>query len=515
MQTSNNIKIIIPISSIDSDFKNEFRNLKILTLVGDKPMIDIFIQSFNFKFEYIFLCRQEDLINSKLLLKLKKLKIKKKILSIPKDTSSALETVLYSDKFVNDNDRIIIAHPDGVNFFDKKKFEFFIKNTSCDGAVCAFNEDSQSNTSETHTGRIIVKNKKLIRVIEKSIKTKDSMRLAGVYYFKSFGEFKKQAKKTFLYQQPVRGRHFISQVYNEYLKKNKKIKIFTFNKHVAFGLISYVKEYNFWFKYFNFSKKNKNKNKINFNFHNIIPSCGEGERFLKINKRNFKPLIKLSKRNMINLTIDALPKSRKNSVIIRSDHDKKYNFKKKIINQDKSLDVTVLSNKTSGMATTCYKFLKNNKINKPLLISSCDYDLVYNEKKLKNILSFFSPDVLVWTFKEYPDARLSPFAYAYCQIKNGQIINISEKSPISNNPHQDHIAQGIFYFKSKKIFFEAYEQMLKEKNMINGEYYVGNSINSLIKKNYKVYPFEVDQYICLGTPEDLKVYYFWENYFNA
>jgi hypothetical protein len=55
--------------------------------------------------------------------------------------------------------------------------------------------------------------------------------------------------------------------------------------------------------------------------------------------------------------------------------------------------------------------------------------------------------------------------------------------------------------------------MIENKAKINNEYYVGNSINELISKKYKVLPFEVEQYICLGTLQDLKVYNFWSQYF--
>ena len=55
--------------------------------------------------------------------------------------------------------------------------------------------------------------------------------------------------------------------------------------------------------------------------------------------------------------------------------------------------------------------------------------------------------------------------------------------------------------------------MIIQKNKINNEYYVGNSINELIKENYKVIPFEVEQYIALGSVQDLKVYNFWSDYF--
>jgi bifunctional N-acetylglucosamine-1-phosphate-uridyltransferase/glucosamine-1-phosphate-acetyltransferase GlmU-like protein len=216
---------------------------------------------------------------------------------------------------------------------------------------------------------------------------------------------------------------------------------------------------------------------------------------------------------MILKALRSLPKSNNNVVIMRSDHNKKFSFKKKIIKNFKKLDTLILKNKTDGMASTCYEYLKNHDVKTPIIISSCDYSVIYNEEKFLNLLKFFNPDVVVWTFKKYPDARIAPFAYAYCEIKNGKINRISEKTPISNTPHLDHIAQGIFYFKSKDIFLKAYKNMIEKKDKINNEYYVANSINELINQKYKVLPFEVDQYICLGTIQDLKVYNFWSEYF--
>ena len=166
------------------------------------------------------------------------------------------------------------------------------------------------------------------------------------------------------------------------------------------------------------------------------------------------------------------------------------------------------------MASTCYEAVKNLPKKTPLLISSCDYSLVFDEKKFSNLLNYLSPDVVVWTFKNYPDARLAPFTYAYLEIKDGLVKKISEKVPISDSPHEDHIAQGIFYFKSAEIFLKAAKRMFSNKNTVNNEYYVGNSINELIKQNYKILPFQVNQYICLGTPRDLNVYKFWYNFFK-
>ena len=74
------MKIIIPIASTDKDIFTEFSEIKPLVKLGNKTMIQKFIENFKFNFEYIFLCKQQDLIETQLLNVLKNLKVKKKIL---------------------------------------------------------------------------------------------------------------------------------------------------------------------------------------------------------------------------------------------------------------------------------------------------------------------------------------------------------------------------------------------------------------------------------------------------
>ena len=78
------MKIIVPIASQDKDIFNTFKKIKPLAPLGDKTMIETFIENFNLDFEFIFLCRQKDLIETDLLTILDKQKIKKKIVAIKK-----------------------------------------------------------------------------------------------------------------------------------------------------------------------------------------------------------------------------------------------------------------------------------------------------------------------------------------------------------------------------------------------------------------------------------------------
>jgi bifunctional N-acetylglucosamine-1-phosphate-uridyltransferase/glucosamine-1-phosphate-acetyltransferase GlmU-like protein len=73
---------------------------------------------------------------------------------------------------------------------------------------------------------------------------------------------------------------------------------------------------------------------------------------------------------------------------------------------------------------------------------------------------------------------------------------------------------GTMLFKKASIFLEGLELIYKDNIRTNGEYYVDNLIEPLIKKGYKIKIFDVDYYLCWGTPNDYKTYNYWLEYFS-
>ena len=502
------MKIIVPLAGSSDDFIKKYNTLKPLTIVGEETVIDKFISSFKFDFEYIFICRLEDMLNSNLLEKLNNLKIKKKILIIDFSTNNVIDTILGADKYMNGSESVTIVHPDSIINFNKYNFLNLIKNKKIDGLVFTYDHFNPTFLDNDLVGRCLVdKDDNIIQVREKSQFYKYEKTLEGVYYYSKWKDFKKYAKKTISNQKSINGIFYESQIYNEYINDKKNIKNFKVKKFVSLGLIKNIEEFNFWYDYSKILKKNKKK-KIIFDHINLIPACGEGRRFAVDGYNEIKPLIKIKNKTMLQSTIESLPLAKKNIAIVLADHEEKY----KLASRHKKMKKTeflLLDKKTDGMSRTCMKAKKLLTDNKPILISSCDYSVVFSENKFKSILNTIDPDVVIWTFKEYPDARIQPYAYAYIEESNGYVSKISEKIPISSTPHKDKIVQGIFYFKSAKLFYEASNSMFKNKNHVNGEYYIASSINELIKKNKKVISFGVDKYICWGTPFDFKTYNYW------
>ena len=93
------------------------------------------------------------------------------------------------------------------------------------------------------------------------------------------------------------------------------------------------------------------------------------------------------------------------------------------------------------------------------------------------------------------------------------IKRVVEKRAISKTPHKDFAVTGVFYFKNWFLFEKAVTEMIKNKNSVNGEYYVATAIQELINQNKKVCNFEIDQFISWSLPIHLKTYLYWEEIF--
>ena len=79
---------------------------------------------------------------------------------------------------------------------------------------------------------------------------------------------------------------------------------------------------------------------------------------------------------------------------------------------------------------------------------------------------------------------------------------------------KDHAVIGAFTFKKAEDFIDCSKDMITANSRINGEFYVDEVINFCLKAGLKVKVFEVDKYICWGTPQDLDTYNYWSAYFQ-
>ena len=241
--------------------------------------------------------------------------------------------------------------------------------------------------------------------------------------------------------------------------------------------------------------------------------AGEGSRFKKEGYKTSKPLILVNQKPMVVEATSSLPKGDKYIYICRQNNIEHDHVDKEIKQYYPNAHFIVIKELTEGQASTC--LLAKDEINnsEELIIGACDNGMIWDEKKF--FLEKNQADCLVWSFRKNVTVINKPEAYGWVEVNKEHFAKrTSVKVPISKHPISDHAIVGTFWFKKGKYFVEAAEKMISQNRKINNEFYVDECINDLIKLGLKVKVFEVDKYICWGTPNDLKTYEYWQQFHN-
>lgn len=246
---------------------------------------------------------------------------------------------------------------------------------------------------------------------------------------------------------------------------------------------------------------------------NVIPLAGEGKRFKDENHTTPKPLILVSGKPMVIQAAHALPKAEKWIFVCRREHVIDYKLDETIRSYYPDAKIIVVDALTEGQASTCLlaKELINN--DEELIIGACDNGMIWNKKKFEETKQ--DTDCLVWTYRNNTTVKKKPEAYGWVVVdENNNVKKTSVKIPISNTPMKDHAIAGAFWFKKGNIFVSAAEEMIEKNDKVNGEFYIDQCINYVVSAGLRVKIFEVEKYICWGTPEDLKKFQYWESFFK-
>lgn len=243
----------------------------------------------------------------------------------------------------------------------------------------------------------------------------------------------------------------------------------------------------------------------------LIPMAGAGSRFKKEGYEVSKPLILVNQKPMVVEATRHLPKGDKYIYVCRRNNIEDDNIDIEIKKYYPNSQFMIVNELTEGQASTCLLAKDEINNNEELIIGACDNGMIWDEKKFLSERN--DADCLVWTFRKNVTVVNKPEAYAWVDINEKKMAKIvSVKVPISDDPISDHAVVGTFWFKKGKYFIKAAEKMITKNRRINNEFYVDESINYLIESGKKVKVFEVDKYICWGTPNDLKSYEYWQQF---
>lgn len=245
----------------------------------------------------------------------------------------------------------------------------------------------------------------------------------------------------------------------------------------------------------------------------LIPMAGAGSRFSEQGYTTPKPLLPILGLPMVVNAAKALPKSEKYVFVVRDFQINDYQIDAHLKQYFPHLEIVVLDHLTEGQAVTCLAakpFVNNDEA---LVVGASDNGMIYNREEFEKVTK--DADAIIFTFRNNPAVLEKPQAYGWIKTNSeNEVLKVSVKVALSNTPMKDHAVVGTFWFKKGRYFVEAAEHMIAANTRVNNEFYVDECMNDLIALGYKVKVFEIDYYVCWGTPNDYKTFNYWNDFFN-
>lgn len=516
------MKIVIPMSGLGNRFiQAGYEDPKPLIKVDGKSIIEYVTELFPGEKDedFLFICRDEHLKNTDMKNVLLALKPNSRIIPIKPHKLGPVYAVSQAFDYIDDNEQVIVNYCDFFQNWDYYDFKQVVNENQCDGNVISYIgfHPHLLPADNFYASTRVDENNYMLEIKEKFSFTENKMespQSGGTYYFRKGSYVKKYFQELIDRDINLNSEYYVSLIYNLMYSDGLKIHVYDRVKHFCqWGTPQDLEEYKYWSNIFRSLMEKSTMNR-NENLINLIPMAGAGSRFAVEGYTDPKPLINVSNKHMIFQAADFLPESRDWVYVCRKDHINKYNIDKKLKNNREHVEIVSVDELTEGQACTCLLAKDHINNNKELMIAASDNGMLWNSKKYEELKS--ECDCLVWTFRNNQTVVEKPEGYGWVVTEDdGETVKqVSVKVPISSEPLKDHAVVGAFWFKKGEIFVEASERMISKNIRVNNEFYVDEAINQVIELGYKVKVMEVDHYICWGTPNDLKTFEYWQNYFN-
>lgn len=224
-----NLNVLIPMAGEGSRFAQAgYTFPKPLIEVHNKPMIQIVVDNLNVDAKFIFIVKKDHYEKYNLRYVLSLIAPNCEIVTVDKTTEGAACTALLAEKYIDNNDPLLIANSD--QFIDWKSDEFFyeMQSRNYDGSILLFNS--------THPKWSFAKLNEdgfVTEVAEK--KPISNNATCGIYFYKSGNLFVKYAKQMISKNVRVNNEFYICPVFNEMILDNKHIKGFFIKKMHGLG----------------------------------------------------------------------------------------------------------------------------------------------------------------------------------------------------------------------------------------------------------------------------------------
>ena len=514
------MQLIIPMSGLGKRFVEAGYALpKPMISVDGFPMIKHVVDLFPNIENITFICNEQHIKGTNMADVLLSIAPKSKIFKIP-TAKGPVDAVTKVFDYIDDKSEVIISYCDYGTHWNFNKFLETARNGSFDGSLACYKGFHPHMLGSDNYAFCREKSGELLEIKEKEPFTENKMEeyaSNGTYYFKSGSIVKKYFQKLIDQNISIKEEYYVSLVYNLMIQDQMKVNIFEIENMLQWGTPYDLEIYKKWSEYFSNIVKIQPIIGNSPNTTLILPMAGKGSRYFNNGYHVPKPLLDVNGLPMVVQAVNCLPKSTNNVFICLKEHIEKFDLKETLHKNYSNCKVIEINEVTEGQACTCEIGLLKSDIDleTPIVISACDNGVYYDTQKYLDLVNNEENDIIVWSFRNNQTSKVNPDSYAWLDVdENNFVRHVSCKNFIYDDPLKTHAIIGTMFFRKAKYFYDGLQKNYEENVRTNGEFFVDDVLNQNIKAGLRVKVFEVENYICWGTPEDYKTYIYWRDYFN-
>ncbi|QCC84465.1 hypothetical protein DDIC_00935 [Desulfovibrio desulfuricans] len=512
-------QIVIPMSGFGERFRKAgYTRPKPLIEVDGKPIIAHVLDLFPGEVDVHCICNSEHLANDSWDMKgiLHHYCPTVTVHSIAPHKRGPVHTVASIMDALDPERPVAVNYCDFTGQWDWAGFKKFMQNTRCDGAVICYTGFHPHMLACTRFAYCKTDGTdRVLAIQEKQPYTDTPMQewaSCGTYCFAS-GALLRQAYSSTLSRDDLllNGEYYSSLAYRPLLERGCNIRVFPMDAFCQWGTPEDLADWRTQTHAVRLGGRPQARPDVAGT--TLIPMAGMGSRFADAGYATPKPLIEVNGTPMALAAWADLPRTPANVFALRKDMPGASDIAKRLEAEIPATKLVWLDAPTDGQARTCLLALPAvADKDAPLTVGACDNGLRYNAKAFEMLWAEQKPDVVVWTMRGHSGAVRHPEYYGWVDADaQGNVRRVSVKKPLAA-PATDPIITGAFTFRTAQIFEQAAQRMIERNRLVNGEFYVDECINDAIDLGFTVRLFDVDAYLCWGTPDDLQTWEYWARY---
>lgn len=245
----------------------------------------------------------------------------------------------------------------------------------------------------------------------------------------------------------------------------------------------------------------------------IIPMAGHSRRFKDTGYDILKPFINIDGKPMIERVCRMFSPNDEFVFVCNKDHLLNDDYRKTLENVTPIYHIVEIPPHEYGPVYSSLQAASHiTDENEPIIISYCDFTMQWDYRQF--LLKAAQYEGAIPVFKGFHPASLGDTYYAYVKTnKDLEMVELREKQSFTDNRSNEFASTGVYYIEDWKTFSHYARELLKKQETVASEFYASLIFNPMVQDGKSVCVFEVDKFICWGTPEDLEEYTFWSEYF--